>query len=104
MSGAADPADDFVGTLLDVLRMHVHGIDEEAMRQIEEQIRADYGGDRIYIARVGWYDRGERDRAIRADHRAGRSLRWLAARYCLGKSTVQAIVREADAGAVRDGV
>lgn len=94
MSGAADPADDFVGTLLDVLRMHVHGIDEEAMARVEEAVRSDWGGQKVYIHRAGWFDRAERDQAIRAARRAGRSLRWLAARYCLGKSRIEQILAE----------
>lgn len=93
MSGAADPSEDFVATLLDVLRMHVHGIDEEAMLLVEEKLRADYGGERIYIHREGWFDRAQRDAKIRAERQAGRSIRWLAGHYSLGVATVYDILQ-----------
>lgn len=88
-----DPADDFVSYLVALLgRLH-GGMEEQLLAELEDQIRQDFGGDRVYIPRVPWFDREDRDRRIRADRKAGRSLRWLAVRYCLGKSTIEEIVR-----------
>ena len=92
MSGPADPSEDFVATLLAVLQMHVHGIDEAAMLRVEQAVRTDYGGERVYIHREGWFDRSQRDAKIRAERQAGRSIRWLAGHYSLGVATVHEIL------------
>lgn len=92
MSGPADPSEDFVATLLAVLQMHVHGIDEEAMLRVEQAVRTDYGGEHVYIHRQGWFDRSQRDAKIRAERAAGRSIRELARDYGLGVATVHEII------------
>lgn len=80
-----------------VSRMVTHGIEqglwsERVGRMIEEEMRKEFGGeDDLYIARASWRDRLERDAAVRADLARGASVRDVASKYCIGKSTVQRI-------------
>lgn len=92
MSGAADPTEDFVAAVLEAISLHIQLAPEQALR-IEERLRQDYGGERVYIHREGWFDRAQRDAKIRAERRAGRSIRWLAGHYSLGVATVHEILR-----------
>jgi Mor family transcriptional regulator len=91
VSGAADPTEDFVASVLEAIGQHIKLAPEQALR-IEERLRADYGGERVYIHREGWFDRAQRDAKIRAERQAGRSIRWLAGHYSLGVATVHEIL------------
>jgi Mor family transcriptional regulator len=91
VSGAADPTEDFVASVLEAISLHIKLAPEQALR-IEERLRSDYGGERVYIHREGWFDRGQRDAKIRAERQAGRSIRWLAGHYSLGVATVHEIL------------
>lgn len=89
---ASDPSDDFVADLVRLIARCTGGVEEQMALLIEEQIRAEYGGSEVYIPRSGWRDRDARDRAIRTEAQAGRSVRAIARKYCLGKSTIARIL------------
>lgn len=101
MSAVRDRGDDFVTRLVELLRQCAGGFEEQLAAQtveqlakrFEETVREEEGGQPVYIHRVGWFNRSERDEAIRADARSGRSIRWIANRYCLSKSVVHEIVK-----------
>lgn len=90
------PTDDPVLRLLDIIASCTGGFDEQLARQIEDQVRGEFGGGRIYIARERWTDKSSRDREIRAHSEAGRSLGWLSVRYLLSRSQVRRILAEGD--------
>ena len=87
MTAPRDRSDDFVATLLALIAKCTGGIEDQHAICIEEQIRADFGGDHIYIHRAGWFNRAERDAQIRADAKA-RSSGWLSRPYCLSRAHV----------------
>lgn len=80
-----------------VTRIVAHGIEQglwsaDTGRLIDEQLRAEFGGeDDLYIPRVAWHDREERDRAVREDLAGGMTVRHVAEKYCIGVATVQRI-------------
>lgn len=88
---ARDPSEDFVADILRVVAANTGTIDTAAAQRIETELRTQYGGERIYIHREGWFDRSERDQRIRAERAAGASVRSIAKRYTLSASTVHAI-------------
>lgn len=57
-------------------------------------IQKEFSGEMVYFAIRAWTDRAARDVAIRAERRAGRSLGWIAANYCLSRMRVHQIVDE----------
>jgi Mor family transcriptional regulator len=91
-----DPSEDFVAQLVELIARCVGGFEEQLASQIEEQIRDAYGGERVYIHRAGWFNKAQRDQAIREERARGRSLGWLAARFSLPRSTVRRICGELD--------
>lgn len=93
MSGAADPSEDFVASVIEAITLHI-ALSPQQVLSIEERLRADYGGERVYIHRQGWFDRAQRDAKIRAERQAGRSIRWLAGHYSLGVATVHEILKD----------
>jgi len=103
MSAVRDRGDDFVARLVQLLRECAGGFEEQFARQVEEQlvprleekVREEEGGQSVYIHREGWFDRVERDQQIVDYARNGRSIRWIANRFCLSKSMIHLILREA---------
>ena len=90
-----DAANDVVMRFLEIVDGCIGGLEEQAARQIEEQIRNEYGGDEPYIARARWTDIAERDAAIRAALAAGRTEREVCMQFCVGKGTVHRIKQSA---------
>jgi len=86
-----DSSSDVVLRFLEIIADCVGGLEEQAARQIEDQIRQEFGGDEPYIARVRWTDLAERDAAIRAELAAGRTEREVCVRFCVGKGTIHRI-------------
>ena len=57
-------------------------------------IQKEFAGEMVYFALSAWVDRPARDAAIRDERRAGRSLGWIAATYCLSRVRVHQIVND----------
>lgn len=79
-----------------VTRIVAHGIEQglwsaDTGRLIDEQLRAEFGGERHYVPRVSWSNISERDRAVRDDLANGVSVRAVAEKFCIGVATVQRI-------------
>lgn len=71
-------------------------LQETALREIEAEVRADWGGERIYIEKIG--DSGRlammnRDRLIRESAAAGVPEDYLSLRYNLTVARIRQIVR-----------
>lgn len=67
----------------------------KAKRDIEEEVRRDWGGERHYIAKVGECGRirlSERDQRIRDEHRRGEHEKLLARRWGISPRRVRQIV------------
>lgn len=62
---------------------------EAVARQIEQEIRQEYGGDVLYIAQA---DRAARNRRIHRDHAHGESQELLMRRYRLSRRQLQRIL------------
>ena len=90
-----DTANDVVMRFLEIVAASLGGLEEQAARQSEEQIRHEYGGDEPYIARARWTDIAERDAAIRAALAAGCTEREVCLQFCVGKGTVHRIKHSA---------
>lgn len=73
-----------------------HGkLPAKVAQSVEEEVRADWGGERHYIAKVGESGRAqlaERDRRICADHRHGDHEDLISRRYGISKKRVRQIV------------
>lgn len=93
MSRAAE--NDVVMRFIEIVAASLGGLEEQTAREIEEQIRREYGGDEPYIARARWTDISERDAAIRAALAAGRTERDVCMQFCVGKGTVHRIKQSA---------
>lgn len=110
MSGARDPADDMVGWLVELF-------DELAMQyrrsgapagavsaeqlgrlraELDDRIRSNWGGQLVYIHRVAWNDREQRDALIRADRVNGFSQREISLKYNVSRVQVRRICGELD--------
>lgn len=89
-----DPSEDFVAQLLALVQFHIGGVDHVVAMRLEEQIRQQFGGERVYVHRAGWFDQIERDARIREERSQGRSLGWLSIRYALSRSQVRRICGE----------
>lgn len=89
-----DRSEDFVAQLLVLLSQHIGGFEEQLATVIEEQIRDQFGGERVYVHRAGWFDQPQRDAQIRMEREQGRSLGWLASRYAISRSQVRRICGE----------
>lgn len=98
MSGPRDPSEDFVPQLLAIFARCAGGFDEQLAQTIEEQIRDEFGGERVYVHRSGWANLEQRDSAIRAEREAGRSLAFLALKYGLSRSSIHKICAPAGQG------
>lgn len=110
MSGARERADDMVAWLIDLfdelaMQYSRSGAPEGAVSserlaqlraQLDESIRAMWGGQQVYIQRARWTDRGERDAAIKADRAAGVSLRDAALKYNVSRTQVRRICGETE--------
>jgi Mor family transcriptional regulator len=67
----------------------------EQIQAIEAELRADWGGDRAYIARMGECGarlQAQRDIRIRQQHRDGESVRLLSRRWNLSERQVYRII------------
>jgi Mor family transcriptional regulator len=67
----------------------------EQIQAIEAELRADWGGDRAYIARMGECGarlQAQRDIRIRQEHRNGESVRLLSRRWNLSDRRIRQII------------
>lgn len=108
MSGARDPAEDMVAWLIELfdeltVQYRRYGVPagavdaEQLVRlraQLDEEIRTHWGGQLVYIQRVAWNDRAQRDTSIRADRANRSSLRELALKYGISRTQVRRICDE----------
>lgn len=81
---------DIVRDIFDRLSDKDQGLDE-----IERSIRADYGGERVYIPKDGDAARSEtsmRNRAIRADWARGERIEYLVRRYQISRRRIYSII------------
>jgi Mor family transcriptional regulator len=81
----------------DVLRrMREHSlVPDDVLDRIEQEVRAEYGGERSYIARVGELGqqiRGWRDERIRAEYGRGEHIPLLSRRWHLSERRIRQIV------------
>lgn len=94
------PANDLVSDILDRIAGKHAKLPAKVMRQIEADIRRDWGGERHYIAKVGESGRAqlsERDARIREEARRGEHVRLLSRRWGLTEKRVRQILATADA-------
>lgn len=71
--------------------------DKKLLAQIEQDIRRDYGGERVYVPKDGDKAQTEismRNAAIRADYRRGESVALLIRRYRISRQRVHQIVKD----------
>lgn len=108
MTGPADPDDDLVTWLVelfDELAMDYRRLGAPAgavtaerlaqlRLQLDERIRETWGGQRVWVHRAAWRDRGERDAAIQAERAAKVSLREIAMKYNVSRTQVRRICGE----------
>ena len=92
MASPRDPSEDFVADVLRVVQTCAGRLQPEHIERIEAEIRSQYGGERVYIHREGWFNRTERDQRIRNERSGGASVRALSRKYVLSVSTVHAIL------------
>ncbi len=90
----SDQTSDDVQRLVELLSRCIGGFDEQMAMVVEDQIRGEFGGAAIYIARERWADKRGRDESIRAAASAGRSIAWIAARFVLSRTQVWRILAE----------
>lgn len=90
----SEPTSDDVQRLVELLSRCIGGFDEQMALVVEDQIRGEFGGAAIYIARERWADKRGRDESIRAAAAAGRSIGWIAARFVLSRTQVWRILTE----------
>lgn len=62
-------------------------------RQVEQSVRRDWGGDRVFIARREGEGRSQRNDAIRRDYLAGERLALLERRYGLSQRQLLRVIK-----------
>jgi len=83
---------DIITRILDAIAQRLNAPEtftDALAREIEEQIRHEFGGDELYIAR---HDRLSRNRRIHRDHAHGESEELLMRRYRLSRRQIQRIL------------
>lgn len=89
---------DIIRHMIDLLYIKIpHAIDEHIARELEEMLRMDFGGERVYVPKDGDKDRAEismRNAAIRRDFRCGERVELLVRRYGISRQRVYQIVKE----------
>lgn len=89
------PATDVITDTLERLAER-RKIPDKVLREVEADLRADWGGERTYIPKVGETGRAqltERDRRIRADFRRGEREPLLARRHGISVRRVRQILQ-----------
>ena len=84
---------DIVRYILARIMAAAPSLSEDLALEIERQIRRDWGGDRVYIARSPNGDFSARNQAILRDWRAGERVSLIARRYGVSRRLVYKIVR-----------
>lgn len=72
------------------------GAPVDILQRVEADVRADWGGDRAYIRKIGEVGeiaRTQREEAIRQDYRRGERVAFLARKWRLSARRIQQIVR-----------
>lgn len=93
----AATADDLVTDILDRIATKVGIVPKAVQRQLEKEIRNDWGGETHYVAKHGESARGEleqRDASIRNDHRRGERVELLSRRYGLTTRRINQIIKK----------
>lgn len=86
---------DTLDTLIDLLRANGAQVLPAQRLEAERIVRAAWGGDRVYIAKLGESGQrqiSERDAAIARDFRRGAAVELLCRRYALSRRRVQQIL------------
>lgn len=90
---------DLVADILQRVAEHAH-LPNDTLRALEIDVRADWGGERHYVAKVGEVNRAimdERDRKIRELHANGAPEDYLSLRFDLGVRRIRQIVSSGNA-------
>jgi len=85
---------DIVADILQRITQHTK-LPAKLAQAVEREVRDDWGGERIYIAKIGESgnaQRTERDQRIRAEYRQGEHVELLARRHGISVKRVQQIV------------
>lgn len=99
LASVAAPAWDPDDILADVIRRVIdvwEGAPVSTLRNLERDLRKDWGGERVYVAKVGEsgrQERSQREAAIREDYRRGAHVRALARKWGISPRRVQQILR-----------
>lgn len=97
-----EPANDLVSDILGRIAERHAKLPARVARQIEADIRRDWGGERHYIAKLGESGRAqlaERDALIRQQARRGERVKLLSRRWGISEKRVRQILATVD-GAV----
>lgn len=87
--------------IIDALRETVIEMLAEQEVELLRRIRAKLGGEQFYLPKADRHGtpvkdcKQQRNSTIRSEHSAGRSIRYLARKYCLSKSQVHTILQSA---------
>jgi len=100
---------DIVLDILERIRAHLQGggaFDDGARQQLDAEIRADWGGERCYIAKQGESNAIaiiRRDVEMRRAFRAGASVSVVARRFQVSRKTVYRVVMGGAGQVLTDG-
>lgn len=86
---------DLVADILQRISERKGKLTKSAVREIESEVRRDWGGGKHYVARVGECGQAilsERDAAIRAQHRRGDHVKLLSRRWGLSERRIRQIL------------
>ena len=70
------------------------GVPDDVTAGYAAMICREFNGQAVYFAMREWGYAAERDDRIRAERKAGRSLTWLAAQFCLSRTQVRRVCGE----------
>jgi Mor family transcriptional regulator len=86
---------DIVADILQRIAEHHAKLPAKVVQTVEAEVRADWGGERHYIAKLGESGRAQladRDRRICDDYRRGEHIELLSRRYGISTKRVRQIV------------
>ena len=69
-------------------------LSDKDFETLEAQVRADWGGDRVFIARKSAQDHSQRNSRIMRDYLAGERLSLLERRYLLTQRRILQIIKQ----------
>ncbi|MFK2904567.1 hypothetical protein ISP17_11375 [Dyella ginsengisoli] len=86
---------DLLSDIFQRLQARMRKVPNQVIEEVEQEVRDDWGGERVYIPRRGETGRmqmEQRNRAIRADYHRGERAELLARRYGISIKRVRQIV------------